>query len=171
MKKIISILAAVAAIISLASCSFSGGKTAAERVSEVEAEMSQKIEQSIQEEIAVSEKLVKNVKDIGKTQKNKQLVVKVDYAHGEHYQVFVMTKKGICKKVIDYYFFNTAELFEQNNEKQKESTRQKKIDSDPEARMIAYESDYTIEERNQFDQLYELYSNEESKAQGFTVIE
>ncbi len=171
MKKIISVLAALAAVFSLASCSVNGGQTTAERVSEIEIEMSQMVEESIQAETKRAEKIVKTVKDIGKTKKNEQLVVKVDYANGEHYQVFVMNKKGICQKVNDYYFYDTLELFNINNEKQKEKTRMKKIDSDPETRMIAYESDYTIEERNKFDQLYELYSNEESKAQGFTVIE
>ncbi len=171
MKKIIAILAALATALSLASCSVENDKTTAELVSEQEAEYSQLIESLTQAEIERSEKIVKNVEDLGKTQKNKQIVVRVPYANGEHYQIFVFNRKGICEKVRDYYFYETAEMFERNNEKQKENINKKKIDSDKTARMVAFEKDYDIEERNQFDQIYELYSGEEPKARGYEVIE
>lgn len=171
MKKIIAILAAFATALSLASCSVNNNKTTAELVSEQDAEYSRIIESMTQAEIERSEKMIKNIEDLGKTQKNKQIVVKVASANGEHYQIFVMNRKGICEKVRDYYFYDTAEKFEIANEKQKETSRMKKIDSDKTARMIAFESEYNIEERNQFDQILELYKNEDSKAQGFEVIE
>lgn len=171
MKKIIAILAAFATALSLASCSVNNNKTTAELVSEQDAEYSQLIESLTQAEIERSEKMIKNIEDLGKTEKNKQIVVKVASANGEHYQIFVMNRKGICEKVRDYYFYDTAEKFEIANEKQKETSRKKKIDSDKTARMIAFESEYNIEERNQFDQILELYKNEDSKAQGFEVIE
>ena len=170
MKKILAILAAFATALSLASCSVKTDKTTAELVSEQEAEYQQLIESLTQAELEVSENVIKNVKDIGKTVKNKQLVLKVDYANGERYQIYIFNRKGICEKVREYYFYNTAEIFEINNEKQKEKTRKKKIDSDKSARMIAFESDYDIEERNTFDQLYEYYDNEASVAQGFVII-
>ncbi len=171
MKKIIAIIAAFATALSLASCSVDNDKTAADYIAEQEAEYSQLIESLTQAEIERSEKMVKNIEDLGKTEKNKQIVVKVASANSEHYQVFLMNRKGICEKVRDYYFYESLEMFERNNERQKESGRQKKIDSDKTARMIAFESDYEIEERNKFDQIYELYKNDESKAQGFEVIE
>ncbi len=171
MKKIIAILAAFAAALSLASCSVDNDKIAADYIAEQEAEYSQLIESLTQAEIERSEKMVKNIDDLGKTQKNKQIVVRVPYAHGEHYQIFVFNRKGICEKVRDYYFYETVEMFERNNEKQKENLNKKKIDSDKTARMVAFEKDYDIEERNQFDQIYELYSSEEAKAQGYEVIE
>ncbi len=171
MKKIIAILAALATALSLASCSVKNDKTTAELVSEQEAEYSRIIESMSQAEIERSEKMVKNIEDLGKTQKNKQIVVKVAYPNGEHYQVFTFNRKGICQKIRDYYFYQTAEMFEIGNEKQKETTRRKKIDTDKTARMIAFESDYDVEERNKFDQIYELYKNEDSKAQGYEVIE
>ena len=171
MKKIIAILTAFAAALSLASCSMKNDKTTADYLTEQAIEESQLIESLTQAEIERSEKMVKNIEDIGKTEKNKQIVVKVASANGEHYQIFVMNRKGICEKVRDYYFYDTAEKFEIANEKQKETSRKKKIDSDKTARMIAFESEYNIEERNQFDQILELYKNEDSKAQGFEVIE
>ena len=171
MKKVLAILAVFATALSLASCSPKTDKTTAELVSEQEAEYSRIAESYAQAEIERSEKVVKSIEDLGKTQKNKQIVVKVAYPNGEHYQVFVFNRKGICQKVRDYYFYQTVEMFEIGNEKQKESNRRKKIDSDKTARMIAFESEYDIEERNQFDQILELYKNEDSKAQGYEVIE
>lgn len=171
MKKIIAILAAFATALSLASCSVDNDKTAADYIAEQEAEYSQLIESLTQAEIERSEKMVKNIEDLGKTQKNKQIVVRVPYANGEHYQIFVFNRKGICEKVRDYYFYETDEMFERNNEKQKENVNKKKIDSDKTARMVAFEKDYDVEERNQFDQIYELYSGEEPKARGYEVIE
>ncbi len=171
MKKIIAIISIFAAVISFASCSIKNDKTTAELVSEQDAEYSQLLESITQAEIERSEKMVKNIDDLGKTEKNKQIVVKVASANSEHYQVFIFNRKGICQKVRDYYFYESVELFEVANEKQKETGRKKKIDSDKTARMIVLESDYDIEERNQFDQILELYKNEESKAQGFEVIE
>lgn len=171
MKKIIAILAVFATALSLASCSVENDKTTAELVSEQDAEYSQLIESLSQAEVERSEKMVKNIEDLGKTQKNKQIVVKVAYPNGEHYQVFIFNRKGICQKVRDYYFYETAEMFEIGNERQKETVDKKKIDSDEAARMIAFESKYEIEERNQFDQILELYKNEDSKIQGFEVIE
>lgn len=171
MKKIIAILAAFATALSLASCSVNNNKTTAELVSEQDAEYQQLIESLSQAEIERSEKMVKNIEDLGKTEKNKQIVVKVAYPNGEHYQVFLFNRKGICQKVRDYYFYETVEMFEISNERQKETERKKKIDADKTARMIAFESEYEIEERNQFDQILELYKNEDSKIQGFEVIE
>lgn len=171
MKKLIAIISVLAAVLSFASCSVKNDKTAAEIISEQDAEYSRIAESLSQAEIERSEKVVKNIDDLGKTEKNKQLVVKVAYPNGEHYQVFIMNRKGICQKVRDYYFYETAEMFEIGNEKQKEDTDRKKIESDKEARMLAFESDYDLEERNTFDQLYELYKNEDSKIQGYEVIE
>lgn len=171
MKKLIAIISVLAALVSFASCSVKNEKTAEELISEQDAEYSQLIESLTQAEIERSEKMVKNIDDIGKTEKNDQIVVKVAAANGEHYQVFLFNRKGICQKVRDYYFYDSIEMFEISNEKQKETTRKKKIDADKEARMIVFESEYDIEERNQFDQILELYKNEDSKAQGFEVIE
>lgn len=171
MKKIIAILAVFATALSLASCSPKNDKTAEELISEQDAEYSQLIESMTQAEIERSEKMVKNIDDLGKTEKNKQIVVKVAYPNGEHYQVFVFNRKGICQKIRDYYFYATAEMYAISNERQVEDDHRKKIDSDKTARMIAFESDYELEERNKFDQILELYKNEESKAQGYEVIE
>lgn len=171
MKKIIAIIGAFAAVVSFASCSVKPTKTTAELVSEQEAEYQEIIESLTQAELEVSEKVVENVGEIGKTQKNKRLVIKMPYANGERYQIFIINRKGVCEKVEEYYFYNTAELFELNNEKQKEKTRKKKIASDKDARMIAYESDHDIEGRNTFDQLYDFYNTDNFKNAGYEIIE
>lgn len=171
MKKLIAVLSILATVLSLAACSVESGKTTAELVSEAEAEKSQLVESSIQAEVEYSEQVVKSVDKMGKTEKNKQLVIKRPYANGEHYQVFVLDRKGICKTVIDYYYYNSVELFENNNQKQKEKTSRKKIDSDPASRMVAFEREYDVEERNTFDQLYEFFSDESFKEAGYIIIE
>ncbi|MBR5562219.1 MAG: hypothetical protein IKW12_03625 [Clostridia bacterium] len=170
-KKILAILAALTTVFSLASCSVKNDKTTEELVSEQEAEYEQLIESMSQAELEVSENVIKNIKDIGKTVKNKQIVLKTPYAHGERYRIYIFNKKGICEKVRDYCFFNSSELFELNNEKQKEKTQEKKIDSDKDARMVAFESEYDIEERNKFDQIYDYYNSDEGRAAGYEIIE
>ena len=127
MKKMIAILTALAATLSLASCSVKNDKTTADYLAEQEIEESQLIESLTQAEIERSEKMIKNIEDIGKTEKNKQIVVKVPYAYGDQYHIFVMNRKGICEKVRDYYFYETVEMFERNNEKQKEDTGKKSL--------------------------------------------
>ena len=170
MKKIIAILAVFATAFSLASCSVKNEKTTAELVSEQEEEYQQLIESMSQAELEVSEHVIKNVKDIGKTVKNKQIVLKMPYANGEHYQIYIFNRKGICEKVRDYYFYNSSDLFELNNEKQKEKTRKKKIDSDKDARMVAFESEYDIEGRNKYDQIYEFFNDEAFLNEGYEII-
>lgn len=171
MKKIIAILAVFATAFSLASCSVKNDKTTAELVSEQEAEYQQLIESMSQAEIEISENVIKNVKDIGKTQRNKQIVLKRPFAFGEHYRIYVFNRKGICEKVRDYYFYNRLDLFELNNKKQKENTGKKKIDSDKSARMVAFESVYHEEELNKFDQMYDLINEMVISNDGYEIIE
>ena len=59
---------------------------------------------------------------------------------------------------------------ELNNEKQKEKTRKKKIDSDKDARMVAFESEYDIEGRNKYDQIYEFFNDEAFLNEGYETI-
>lgn len=157
MKKILAVIAAFATVISLASCKMESNKTTAERVSEAEAERSQAIEASIQAETKRFEKIDENIDYIGKTEKNKQIVIERVGIDCQHYQVYVFNRKGICNKLIDYYFYDSIEAFNIRNEDSKEKTRQKKIKSDPEARMVAFESDYDVEERNTYEQLYDHF--------------
>lgn len=167
MKKILAILAAFAAVLSLASCKVQNNKTTAELVSEAELEQSQLVESSIQAETQREEKIVENVGDIGKSEKKKQLVLK---RGDDHYQVFVMNKKNICTKVRDYYFFDSIEGYN-IKASDKEKGRQKLVDKDPESRMLVYESDYEIEERNTYDQIYEFFSDPAYAEVGIIIVE
>lgn len=171
MKKIISILVALSAVLSLVSCSVDSGKTTAEKLSEAEVERSRLVEESIQAEVERSEEVADSVDKIGKTQKNKRIVVSVPFAYGKQYQVYVINRKGICDEVLNYYYYDSVDLFELNNEKQKEETLQKKIDSDASTRMIVFKSEYNNERRNRFDSLYEMFSGENFVKEGYVIIE
>ena len=171
MRKIAAILLTFAALFSLAACSVDSGKTTAELVSEAEAERSMLVESSIQAEVERSEAVIKSVDKIGKTEKNKRLVIKRPYAHGERYQVYVMNKKGICKEIIDYYFYNTLELFERNSEKQKTDTGRKKIDSDRATRMVAFKRDFDMGEDITFEVLYDRFAKGVEAGSGIIIIE
>lgn len=167
MKKILAVIAAVAAVLSLASCKVQNNKTTAELVSEAEIEQSMLVESSIQAETQREEKIIENVGDIGKSKKKEQLVLK---RGDDHYQVFVMNKKNICTKVLDYYFFESVEAYNiKVNDKSK--GRQKLVDKDPESRMLVYESDYDIEERNTYDQIYEFFSDPAYAEVGIVIVE
>lgn len=167
MKKILAIIAVLATVLSLASCKMKNNKTTAELVSEAEVERSMLIESSIQAESQREEKIVENIGEIGKSEKKKQLVLKRDE---DHYQVFVMNKKNICTKVRDYYFFESIEAYN-IKVSDKEKGRQKLVHKDPESRMLVYESDYDIEERNTYDQIYEFFSDPRYAEVGIIIVE
>ncbi|MBQ2842263.1 MAG: hypothetical protein IJE72_04435 [Clostridia bacterium] len=159
MKKILAVLAAFATLFSLASCKVENNKTTAEKVSEAEMEQSMLVESSIMAETVREEKMVRSIEDIGKTQKGKQVVIKINAADYEHYRVYPVNKKGVCKKEIDYYFFDSIDAYNIKSKKPKVETRQKLIDADPEARMVVFESKYEEDALITFDQLYERFSN------------
>ena len=168
MKKILAVISVFAVLLSLASCKVKNNKTTAELVSEADAERSMLVESSIQAETEREEKIVKSIKDIGKSEKKKQLVLKRDE---DHYQVYVMNKKNICTKIIDYYFFDNIEAYNIKANDPKKTGSRKRIIDDPEARMIAYERDYEIEERNTYDQIYEFFSDPAYAEVGIVIVE
>lgn len=168
MKKILAILAAFATLFSLAACKMQSNKTTAERVSDAEAEYSMLVASSIQAETERAEKIVKSIEDIGKSQKGKQLVLQ----RGEdHYQVYVMNKKSICTKVIDYYFFDNIEAYNIKSNDPKKSGNAKRIIDDPEARMIAYEKDFQAGEIDTYDEIYEMFSDPGYAERGIYIVE
>lgn len=168
MKKILAILSVFATIFTLASCKMQSDKTTAERVSEAEVERSMLIESSIQAETLREEKIIKSIEDIGKSKKGKQLVLKRDE---DHYQVFVMNKKNVCTKIVDYYFFDDIEAYNLKSNEPKKTGSRKRIIDDPEARLIAYEKDYDTDERNTYDEIYEFFSDPAYAEVGIIIVE
>ncbi len=168
MKKILAILAAFATLFALASCKMQGNQTTAERVSDAEAEYSMLVESSIQAETEREEKIVKSIKDIGKSQKGKQLVLQRDE---DHYQVYVMNKKNICTKIVDYYFFDNIEAYNIKSNDPKKVGSRKKIIDDPEARMIAYEKDFEAGEIDTYNEIYEFFSDPGYAEMGVHIVE
>ncbi|MBQ3006408.1 MAG: hypothetical protein IJD78_02500 [Clostridia bacterium] len=168
MKKILAVLAAFATLFSLASCKMKNNQTTAERVSEVEAEYSMQIASSIQAETEREEKIIKSIEDIGKSEKKKQLVLK---RAEDHYQVYVMNKKNICKKIVDYYFFDDIDAYYIKSNGSKSDKNRKKIIDDPEARMIAFERDFNAEKETTYDEIYEIFSDPRYADLGISIVE
>ncbi|MBQ2846704.1 MAG: hypothetical protein IJE74_00410 [Clostridia bacterium] len=167
MKKIISILVALSAVLSLVSCSVDSGKTTAEKLSEAEVERSRLVEESIQAEVERSEKINEKVDKLGKTEKGKRLVIEIPYAHGEEYRVFEMDRNEECKQVITYFFYSDMETFEVNREKDDDD----RFDVDKKLKMVAFKRDYESEYNRTFDELYEVYTSDYAKEQKYVVIE
>lgn len=166
-KKILAILAALATVFSLASCSVKNDKTTEELVSEQEAEYEQLIESMTQAEIERSEKINKSVNKFGKTEKGKRIVVELPYAHGKEYRVFEMDKNQECKYTINYYFFDNNEIFELN----KKSKDKTKYDVDNETKMVAYKSEYESSMYRTYDELYDFYTSDAAIQNNYIVIE
>ena len=167
MKKMIAILTALAATLSLASCSVKNDKTTADYLAEQEIEESQLIESLTQAEIEHSQKVVKAVDKLGKTEKGERLVIEVPYAHGKEYRVFEMDKNEECKYTINYYFYDDDEIYKINKERDDKS----KYDVDKNLKMVAYKHDYDSEYLKTFDELYETYSSDSAIQQGYIIIE
>ncbi len=164
MKKIIAILTAFAAALSLASCSMKNDKTTADYLTEQAIEESQLIESLTQAAIEHSQKVNKAVDKLGKTEKGKRLVIEVPYAHGKEYRVFEMDKNQECKYTINYFFYDDEEVFMINKE------NDDKYDVDKDLKMVAYKNDYESFSHKTYDDLYELYSSDSAIQDGYVII-
>lgn len=168
MKKITAILLATAALLSLTACKMKKEMTDDEFQASLAAEESKKVAESIKVEEEYSEGIAENVEEIGKTVKNKKLVIKSMSSTGYEYEVIFMDKNGNTDYKLIYNFYDYIGNYEAIVKYEDEENR-KQVKHDAKARMIVYRID-DIQQAT-FDELYESYKSETAKEYGYEVVE
>ena len=168
MKKVIAVLVVAASLLSLTACKMKKEMTNEEYQASLAANESKRVAESIKVEEEYSEGIAENVEEIGKTVKNKRLVLKVASPTGTEYEVIVMDKKGNADYELLYQFFDYIGNYNAIVD-YKDEVNRKQIKHDAKARMIVYRID-NIREAT-FDELYEEFKSETAKNYGYEVVE
>lgn len=167
MKRIIAAIAILAVVLSLTACNLKKKELSAEEFqSSVAAEEARRAQESLQAEIEYSQGVIKEGDKIGKTEKNKRIVVKIDVNYGTEYEVFVMNKKGVIDYKLLYQFFDDLENYN-TIVKYKDTDSKKQVDHDEKARLIVYKFSDMVERT--YDEVYNDYKSLEGD--GYTIIE
>ncbi len=168
MKKLIALIAVFAAALSLSACTVN--MTPEEKQAYYAAEESKRVAASIQAENDYIDGVNKHSEEtIGKTIKDKRLVIKDFFTLGYEYRVFEFNKKGDITHHYLYKFYDEIENYEVQLEIDKSSTSKKIIDKDPKARMIVYEIKETAPQT--FDEIYQAYSDPAIIERGYSIVE
>ena len=179
MKKILSVILAAAAVLSLAACKvkpsqneetepYSPDDFQAE-MDRLQAERESEYAELLKEQEEINEEIDEYVSKIGKTKKNKELVIEFPYSVGKRYRKFVYNKKGEIDHSIDYYFFDGEEHYKRMLESAENEKHRKVIDKDKKLNMLAIKFDDM--DSAPFEDLYDYYSRQDVIEDGYRVIE
>lgn len=180
MKKIIAVLLVFAAVLSLAACKVESNNKAKKtepydpneyqsNLAAAEAEQSRLVAEKAEAESEIQENIDEYIKEVGKTKKKTQLVIKLNSSLGKEYHKFEFNKKGEYKTQIKYIFYDTLENYNATLEIEKNKKDSKVIDKDMDMKMVVIKNDRF--NGKPFDEMYEIYSREDVKALGYTIIE
>lgn len=179
MKKILSVILAAAAVLSLAACKvkpsqneetepYSPDDFQAE-MDRLQAERESEYAELMKEQEEINEEIDEYVSKIGKTKKNKELVIETPSSTGKLYQKIVYNKKGEIDYRIDYYFFDGEEHYQRMMEYVESKKYRKIIDKDKKLGMLAIKFDDM--DSSPFEDLYNYYSRQDVIEDGYRVIE
>ena len=180
MKKIISVILAAAALLTLAACKVKpseNSETEPYRPEEFQAQVSQLQAERASEEAEKQkeqEKLDAEIEDyiseeVGKTKKDKELVVKVSMSRGVQYQKYVYNKKGEVDYRLSYFFYDELQDYNSRIDVAKENERCKIVKKDKDMLMVVVK--YTEIASTPFDELYNSCKRPEVIEMGYQVIE
>ena len=178
MKKIIALILAFTAILSLSACkpNKDGGETEPydanefqENMSKLEEEQSKKAAEKAEEAQKVEEEIDEYIKKVGKTNPKTQIVVKSNYALGRKYLKFEFDKKGEFKSHVIYYFFDSLENYNAMYSSEKNRSDATVVDHDKSMKMVAVRLDEYMEQP--YDKIYEAYSSEQVMDLGYSIVE
>lgn len=168
MKKAAAIAAIIAILLSLSACKVHKELSDDELRESLSNAESQRIAESQSVEVAYSEGVEENIDEVGKTVKNKKLVVKSSTSYGTECQAFIMDKKGNLDYCMVYRFFDSMSSYK-TYLGYPDSDDEKQVKHDDKARMIVYK--VKMQREADFATLYDEYSGETAKSYGYTVIE
>lgn len=143
MKRLLALLAATSMLLALTACHIKKGD--GKILSDDEIQVSQEAEAASREaasaalESAVAEEMDDVIKkDIGKTQKNKQVVLMRTKDYLTEYWVFVMDRKGVCQYTMTYSFYDETHYSTIKGYGDRENDKLVKHDDD--ARLLVYKN-------------------------------
>lgn len=178
MKKIIALLLAVTALLSFASCKVEPTAQVTDPVSpddfqaQVNAQQSERqsqIEASIKAQEEIQEEIDKYIAKVGKTKKNKELVMEIKFPLGRKFQKYVFDRKGNTSYRLDYFFFDSKENYEATVQQAKDDKNSSVVEKDKDMKMVVVKETKIVE--STFKELYESFSRQEFIDLGYTVIE
>ena len=143
MKRLLALFAALTLVLALTACHVKneGGKILSDEeiLASQEAENSSQVAASLAVESAVAEEMKDYVKDeIGKTEKNKQVVLTRTRDYLTEYWVFVMDRKGNSQYTMSYQFYDDAHYAMVKRYGDRENEKLVKHDDD--ARLLVYKN-------------------------------
>ena len=168
MKKAAAIAAIFAILLSLSACKVHKELTDDELRESLSNAESQRIAESQSVEAAYSEGVEENIDEVGKTEKNKKLVVKSSTSYGTECQAFIMDKKGNLDYCMVYRFFDSMSSYK-TYRGYPNTDNEKQVKHDDKARMIVYKTQ--MQRETDFATLYDEYTGETAKSYGYTGIE
>lgn len=179
MKKIISILLILAALVSFAACKVQPAEPKEtdpvnydefqSQMNAYESERQSQIEASIQAQAEVEKEIDKYISKVGKTKKNKELVMEISNYLGREYQKYIFDKKGNTDYRLDYLFFDSYENYEATLQEAKDNKNKKVVEKDEDMKLVVVKRTNIVEAT--FEELYTSFSSEDFKNLGYTVIE
>lgn len=158
MKKIFAVLLLCAIAVSLSACHSKKNMTDDEYSDYVAAEQSKRVAESIEAEEKISEGFAKVTDDVGKTIKNKKLVIYKDDGFTKMYRVIMMDKDGQGDYMVSYYFAPTKDAYNQLLQSGKEDKNIYKKDAS--SRMVAFKVDDIV--KQPFQDYYDGYKESNS---------
>ncbi len=179
MKKIIAILLVLAAFASFAACKVQPSEIQEtdpvdynefqEQVNAYESERQSQIEASIQAQEEVEKEIDKYIAKVGKTKKNKELVMEKNSYLGREFHKYVFDKKGNAEYKLDDLFFDSYDNYEAVLQEAKDNDNKKVVDKDEEMKLVVVKRTKIVE--GTFAELYESFSSEAYQKLGYTVID
>lgn len=143
MKRLLALLAATSMLLALTACHIKKGD--GKILSDDEIQVSQEAEAASREaasaalESAVAEEMDDVIKkDIGKTQKNKQVVVVRTEDYYTEYKIYKMDRKGMIDYVLSYTFYDETHYSQIKGYGDQENN--KLIKHDDNARLLVYKN-------------------------------
>lgn len=177
-KKIISLLLILAALVSLAACKVEPTTQETEpfspddfqsQLNAQQSEYQSQIEASIQEQSEIQEEIDKYIAKVGKTKKNKELVLEIGSPLGRKYQKYFFDRKGNTDYRYDYFFFDSEENYEATVQEAKDGKHSKVVEKDKDMKMVVVKETKIVD--STFEELYDAYTSQAFIDLGYTVIE
>lgn len=168
MKRIIAIISAVAALCSLASCAVTSNMTPEEQLSYHHAKEQEAIEESMRIEEEIVEEIERVTDKIGKTEKNKKIVLEKYTETVTTKRVLYMDRKGKCEYSMTYEFYKTKDDYEFYLNAG-DCGKYKLVDHDDKNRLLVYKNVEFLSVGQDFDVLYEGHKG--ATLNGFTLVE
>ncbi len=163
MKKAAILIALISLILTFAACGEKEESSPEQYSKYVAAEESKQAEESKKEVERISEKMDEVSDDIGKTVKNKKVVLRQETSSDTRYRVLYMDKDGNGDYMVTYYFAKSNVDYQTLYDNAKAEGNLYKFDK--KSKMVAVKSDNLM--NLPFDNFYENYAGD----LGWTLVE